>query len=144
MKFHQGKYTPRNPEKYIGDIKNISYRSSWELKAMIWFDNQPNVLKWGSEEIAIPYISPIDNEIHRYFPDFIVMIKTRTDEIKKIVVEIKPAAQCIPPKKTKKTKRMITEVSTYLVNQAKWDAARKWCATNKLEFTILTERELNV
>lgn len=144
MKFHSGKYTPKNPDKYVGNVCDIVFRSSWEKKAMLFFDNNPGILKWGSEETVVPYISPVDGRAHRYFPDFIVLAKTRDGTLKRMMVEVKPAAQCLPPKTKKKTKRMILEVSTYLVNQAKWEAARKWCSINGFEFTILTEVELGI
>jgi hypothetical protein len=144
MKYLQGKFIPKNPEKYVGDVDNISFRSSWERKAMIFFDDNPNVLKWGSEELIIMYVSPVDDRPHRYFPDFILSLKSRDGLIKKYVVEVKPAIQCEPPKQKKKTQRMLMEVKTYAVNQAKWEAARKWCASNGFEFTILTERELGI
>lgn len=144
MKFHQGKYAPKNPQKYVGDPNNIIYRSSWEKKAMVFFDNNPGILKWGSEELIIPYISPVDNRVHRYFPDFAVLYKTRDEQVKRALIEVKPLAQCSPPKTKKKTKRMLAETSTYLVNQAKWDAARAWCSNNGFEFMVLTEKELAV
>lgn len=144
MKFHQGKYTPKNPSKYAGDSNNIIYRSSWEKKAMVFFDSNPGILKWGSEELIIPYISPLDNRQHRYFPDFAVVYKTREGYIKRALIEVKPSAQCKPPKQKKKTKKMLEETKTYLVNQAKWEAAKKWCDRNEFEFMILTEKELKV
>lgn len=144
MKYLQGKFSPKNPDKYVGDPTKITFRSSWERRAMIFFDTNPSILKWASEEIAIPYISPVDNLPHRYFPDFLVKYKTRDGIEKKMMVEIKPLAQCSPPKGTKKTKRLITETTTYMINMSKWDAAKKYCAKNGYEFTILTEKELGI
>ena len=69
-KLHQGRFKPKNSAKYVGDPTNIIYRSSYELKFMKWCDINDNITEWGSEEVAIPYRSPIDNRIHRYFPDF--------------------------------------------------------------------------
>jgi hypothetical protein len=143
-KFFQGTYVPKNPEKYVGNVNNISFRSSWEKKAMVFFDNNPGILKWASEELVIPYISPVDGREHRYFPDFIVVSKSPAGVIKKMVVEVKPASQCEPPKTKKKTKRMITEMNTFMVNQAKWDAARTWCSRNNMEFIVLTEVDLGI
>lgn len=144
MKYHTGKYVPRNIEKYVGDPNGVVYRSSWEKKAMIFFDNNPGILKWQSEEVVIPYISPLDNKQHRYFPDFTVMYVTRNGETKRAIVEVKPLKETMVPVTVgkKKTKRLITEVSTYVVNQAKWEAARMWCSRNGFDFMILTEREL--
>lgn len=143
-KYLQGVFTPKNPDKYAGDVSKIFFRSSWERKAMVFFDDDPNILKWNSEETIVPYISPVDNKPHRYFPDFLVMCKTRDGTIKKMMVEIKPAAQCQPPKQKKKTARMLLEVKTYAINQAKWEAARVWCQKHGMEFTILTEKELGI
>jgi hypothetical protein len=110
--FHQGTFIPRNPQKYIGDASRIFYRSSWEKKCMVFFDNNPSILKWSSEETVVPYISPVDNRPHRYFLDFTVMFKTRTGEIKRAIVEVKPAAQTKPPVNRKKTQRYLEEVKT--------------------------------
>jgi len=139
MKFHKGKYKPKFPEKYKGDPTNIIYRSSWELNCMAYFDKNPDIVWWGSEEFAIPYRSPIDGKVHRYFPDFIV--KTKNNEI--VVFEVKPASQSKPPeKKTKITKKYINEVATWGVNQAKWKAAVEFCADKNWRFQVLTEEHL--
>jgi hypothetical protein len=146
-KYLQGKYIPKHPEKYIGDVKNVFFRSSWERKLMIYLDENPAILKWGSEELIIPYRSPVDGKNHRYFPDMVVMYKTKNDEIKHAVIEVKPLAQTKPPKATmtgKNTKRFIKETITYAVNSAKWTAATAWCKHNNFDFIILTEVELKV
>lgn len=142
-RYHQGMFVPRNPDKYAGDITQIKYRSGWEKKAMVFFDENPNVLKWGSEEVIIPYISPVDGRPHRYFPDFIVKTKSLNGMITNYMVEVKPKAQCSPPDtKKRKTKRLIEEIQTYSVNQAKWEAARAWCDNYGMKFMILTEEHL--
>ena len=142
---YSGRYKPSNTHKYKGDPTNIIYRSLWERKFMVWCDKNENVLEWGSEEIIIPYISPVDNRVHRYFPDFYVRARTRDGRIKKLIVEVKPKSQTAPPKKQKRiTKKYLTEVKTYAVNDAKWKAAREYCADRRMEFVILTERELKV
>jgi mannose-6-phosphate isomerase class I len=112
---------------------------------MVWCDKNENVMEWGSEEIVIPYISPVDNRIHRYFPDFYVKARTKADRVKKYIIEVKPKAQCLPPKRQRKvTKSYLTEVKTFGVNQAKWKAAKEYCKDRRMEFLILTEKELNV
>jgi hypothetical protein len=142
---YSGKYLPSNCKKYKGNPTNIVYRSLWELKFMKWCDGNNNILEWGSEEIIVPYRSPIDGKYHRYFVDFYVKVITRTGDIKKYLIEIKPKKQTIEPAVQKrKTKKYVTEVTTYVVNQAKWEAAREWCADRRLEFLILTEDHLNV
>jgi hypothetical protein len=139
MKFHKGKYKPKFPEKYRGDPRNIIYRSSWEQSCMAYFDKNPDIVWWGSEEFAIPYRSPIDGKRHRYFPDFIV--KTKNGEI--VVFEVKPAAQSKPPeKKSRVTKKYLNEVVTWGVNQAKWKAAVEFCADRNWRFQVLTEENL--
>lgn len=111
---------------------------------MMELDADPNVIRWSSEEVAIPYISPIDNRRHRYFPDFVVEMK-ENGEIVKIMVEIKPKHQTKPPSIQKKpTKKYINDVQTWGVNSAKWEAAEKYCDKNDMEFQILTEDNLNI
>ena len=90
---YSGKFTPKNPQKYKGDPKNIIYRSSWEVKVMKYLDDHPGVIWWGSEELVIPYWSPVDNKKHRYFPDFVAKIKQKNGMIKTFVIEVKPEAQ---------------------------------------------------
>jgi len=142
---YSGKFRPTNRQKYKGDPTNVIYRSLWELKFMRWCDTNINVLDWGSEEIVIPYISPLDNRVHRYFPDFYVRVRNKTGRIEKLIIEIKPLKQTTPPKKqSRRTKKYITEVTTYAVNEAKWAAAREYCKDRKWEFRILTEKELKI
>ena len=142
---YSGKFRPSNTHKYKGDPTNIIYRSLWERKFMMWCDKNENVLEWGSEEIVIPYISPVDNRPHRYFPDFYVRARTKTGKTEKYIIDVKPAAQTLPPKKSKRiTKRYISEVKTYAVNDAKWKAAKEYCLDRRMKFMILTEHELKV
>jgi hypothetical protein len=145
MKTYKGYFKPKNPKKYKGDPTNIIYRSSWECKLMIRLDEDPNVISWGSEEIIIPYRSPIDNKIHRYFVDFIVT-KINKEGIKEtILIEVKPEKQTKPPKIQKNiTRKYITEVKTWGVNEAKWKAAKEYCDDRKWKFYIFTEKELGV
>jgi hypothetical protein len=143
--YHQGVYTPKNPQKYIGNPNNIIYRSSWEKKVMLRFDTTPSILKWSSEEFVIPYVSPVDGRPHRYFVDFVVEYKTRDGKIKRAAVEVKPDAQTkLPATPKRMTKQFMESVETYAVNQAKWEAAKKWCANNGMEFIILTEYDLGI
>ena len=103
-------------------------------------DDNKNVIRWGSEELAIPYYSPVDKKMHRYFPDFIAEIKTSNNSIKTYVIEVKPKKQCKPPKKKKKqNKTYINECLTYSINEAKWKSAEKYCKSNGWDFIILTE-----
>ena len=145
-KYNQGRFHPQNPEKDKGDLQNIIYRSSWELKFMQWCDRNPNVIEYASEEFCIPYLSPIDGRVHRYFPDFIMKVKEQSGEIKKYIIEIKPKRQTVPPVQTskKRTKTFINEVKTYVVNEAKWKAAEEWCKDHLLEFKVITEDQLGI
>ena len=144
-KYHQGRFHPKNPEKYKGNSQNIIYRSSWELKFMKWCDLNENIIEYGSEEFFIPYLSPVDNRVHRYFPDFIIKVKEQTGNIKTYVIEVKPKRQTQPPKqKSRITKGYLYEAKTYAVNQAKWKAANEWCKDRLLEFKIITEDELGI
>ena len=120
-KYHQGFFHPKNPEKYIGDVNNIVYRSSWELKFMQWCDKNPNILSYGSEEIKIKYYDPVKQRVRHYFPDFIIKVQEQTGQIKKYLVEIKPQKQTVAPKeRSRVTKSYLNEVYTYATNQAKW------------------------
>jgi hypothetical protein len=142
-KFRQGRFYPQNPEKYLGNVNNIIYRSSWELRFLRWCDQNINILEYGSEEFFIPYISPIDNRIHRYYPDFIIKVRHKDESIKRYVIEVKPDKQTRPPKQGKRvTKSFIYETKTYAINQAKWTAAQEWCKDRLLEFKVITEKEL--
>jgi hypothetical protein len=141
----QGYFKPKRPEKYVGDINNIYYRSSWELKFLNWCDSNPSVLKYNNEELVIPYISPVDKRPHRYFVDFVIMVKTRTNEIKKYAVEIKPNIQRSAPRSNgKKTKKYLTEMATYVVNTEKWKAADLFCQRNNMDFIVLDEYDLGI
>ena len=142
---YKGKYQPINPKKYRGDPTNIIYRSLWERKFMVYCDSNENILEWGSEEIALPYRSPIDNKIHRYFPDFYIKVKESNGSIKKYLIEIKPKKQTVEPiPQKRKTKGYIYEVYEYAKNQAKWKAAEEFCKDRGYEFKILTEQDLGI
>lgn len=136
-------WSPKNPEKYKGDINNIWIRSSWEKKVLSWLDNNPNVIEYSSEEIQIPYISPVDSKYHRYFPDVVAKIKNSRGEVITYLLEIKPHYQTIQPEvKSRITKKYINEVCTWGVNSAKFKAAQEFCRKKGWQFKILTEKEL--
>jgi hypothetical protein len=142
---YTGQFRPRNPKKYIGDSNNIIYRSTWECKVMSWLDLNDNIISWASEEVIIPYISPVDNRYHRYFPDFLVKVKTREGATKTMMLEVKPKKQTRPPEPQKrKTKQYINEVVTWGINQSKWKAAEEYCLDRGWEFKILTEDHLGL
>ena len=142
---YSGKFKPKNYKKYKGDPTKIYYRSLWERRFMVYCDNNPNILEWGSEEVIIPYRSPVDKKVHRYFPDFIIKVKESTGQIKTYVIEVKPKRQTMEPKKKSRvTKSYIYECKTYAVNQAKWKAATEFCEDRRIEFKIITEEELGI
>jgi|TARA_Y100000015_G_scaffold11352_1_gene10834 hypothetical protein len=142
---YKSRYYPSFPNKYKGNPNNIICRSSWERRFCKWCDLNENILQWGSEEFSIPYISPIDNRIHKYFPDFIVKLRESSGRIRTYVIEVKPKKQTRPPKPGKrKTKSFIYETMEYAKNQAKWKAAEEFCADRMIEFKIITEDELGI
>jgi hypothetical protein len=142
-RFHQGTYKPVHLEKYIG--KNFPYyRSGLELKVFRMLDFNENVKKWGSETAVIPYINPVDKKPHRYFVDFVILLKDKNNNDVKLLIEIKPFTQTLPPKKSarKKESTIIYENYQYQVNQAKWAAAKKWAVKMGFIFLVLTEKDL--
>ena len=142
---YRGKYQPSYPKKYKGDPTNIVYRSLWERKFMNYCDINENVLEWGSEELALPYRSPLDNRIHRYFPDFYIKVRESTGQIQKYIIEVKPKKQTIEPKvQKKKTRGYIYEVREWARNQAKWKVAQEFCEDRQWKFKIITEDELGI
>lgn len=150
---YKGKFRPKNPKKYKGDAGNITYRSLWELKFFKIADTHPDILWWASEEHVVVYTSPIDGKRHRYFPDVVLNKIDRADGRKKtIMIEIKPYAQTRPPDIRNRNKtpsgrvsrRYLNEVKTYGINEAKWKAAKEYCADRGWEFIIMTEHELGI
>lgn len=136
-RFRQGKYTPRHPEKYIGNVNTIRYMSSWELRLFQFLDNNPNILRWASEEIAIPYIKPTDGKVHRYFPDCYVEYQNKYGQIVKEILEVKPKEQTRLSKRAK-----LVEAVTFAINKAKWAAADEWCKQRGLTFRVITQDAL--
>lgn len=142
---YKGRYRVINPSKYRGDSQDVTYRSSWELKFMKWCDTNPSVLEWGSETIIIPYTSPVDNRVHRYFVDFYIKVQDRNSKINRYLVEIKPAKFTKPPEiPARKTRRFVQEVFQYGTNQAKWKAANDYCIERSMKFLVLTEVDLGI
>mgnify|MGYP001412961216 FL=1 len=148
---YKGKFKPKNPKKYKGNPKNIIYRSLLERRFMVYLDNTPAVLKWSSEEIIIPYVSPLDNRVHRYFPDFYMKYKNKDAMIVEDLIEIKPSKYCKPPDPKRKltktgrtSKRYLKEVNTYIINDAKWKQAVKFCNERGWNWKIVTEKDINI
>jgi hypothetical protein len=140
---YKGKFKPSFPQKYLGDPTNIIYRSLWELKFLKYCDTNVNILEYASEELAIPYRSPVDGKIHKYFPDVYIKVKEPDGSIKKYLIEIKPHKQTMPPAKPKRqTKGYIYEAYEYAKNQSKWEAAIDYCKDRGWTFKVITEKEL--
>jgi len=114
------------------------------LRVMKYLDDHPSVLWWVSEELPIPYRSPIDQKVHRYFPDFIVRLKQADNKEITVVLEVKPYKQTQKPTQKRQTKRFIQEAMTYAVNQEKWRAADLFCKEHGWQFKIITEKELGL
>jgi hypothetical protein len=148
MATYKGRFQPKNPTKYKGDPTKIVYRSSWELRFMNYIDMNPNIIQWASEEVIVPYRSPLDGKWHRYFPDFVIKMKDKDGKVSVKMIEIKPRSQSVPPtikgKTTKPTKKYLREVATYGLNMSKWEAAKEFCADRNWEFVVLTEKELGI
>jgi hypothetical protein len=142
---YSGKFSPKNTNKYLGDPTNVWYRSLWERRVMVHLDDNPNVIEWSNEEIVIPYLSPVDNKVHRYFPDFFVRTRNRNGVIQAMILEVKPKSQSIPPKqRSRVTKQYIREVMTYGINEAKWKAATEYCKDRSWTFKVITEEDLGI
>ena len=141
---YKGWFKPRNPQKYKGDPNGIVYRSSWELRVMKYLDDNPAVVWWASEELPIRYISPIDNKVHRYFPDFIVRTKRKDGQETTMVLEVKPYRQTQMPVQKRRTQKFINEMATYAINQEKWKAADLFCEEHGWQFKLITEKELGI
>ena len=141
---NKGRFRPKNPQKYKGDANNIIYRSTWEIKVMNYLDENPNVIWWGSEELPIPYYSPVDKKKHRYFPDFIAKMRKADGTVMTYVIEVKPEKQTQPPTQKRKTKTYLLEAITYVINNDKWYAAEEFCKDHGWQFQILTEKHLGI
>jgi len=135
---YKTKYIPENPDKYLGNPKNIVCRSNWERKFCKYLDKNVNIIRWSSEELKIPYVSTIDKQLHNYYPDFVFEAK-KEDKIETYIVEIKPKKQTVSPKPKKNKRTYLNECITYETNMCKWKAAEAFCKTNGWIFKILTE-----
>jgi hypothetical protein len=147
-KWQQGKFHPRNPEKYLGDLEKIVFRSSWELEAFRFLDRNPNILHWISEGIPIPYLKPVPPSVNArgfvetvYYPDLFVVYRNKEGEIVKEMVEIKPLKQT----RTSRARNQSTKLQenyTYAINKSKWEAAKIWCAKRGIKFSLATEKSI--
>jgi len=144
-KSYKGKYTPKRPEKYKGDPTMCFYRSLWERRVMVFCDENDSVTKWSSEEVVVPYISPVDGRKHRYFVDFWMCLKKPDGGIEECLIEVKPKKQTIKPEQPKSkriSKSKLFEIRNWLINSAKWEAAKDYCTDRGWKFRILTEENI--
>ena len=139
------RWTPRFPEKYVGNSMEIWSRSSWETRLMVFLDETPTIICWSSETIVIPYISPVDMRQHSYYVDFVCKYRKRDGSTATMLIEVKPEVQTKEPIRPKRvTKHFVESVQTYSVNMAKWQAAEHFCKLKGWEWRIFTEKELNI
>ena len=144
-KSYKGRYTPKRPEKYKGDPSMCFYRSLWERRVMVFCDENDSVTKWSSEEVVVPYISPVDGRKHRYFVDFWMCLKKSDGGIEECLIEVKPKKQTIKPDQPKSkriSKSKLFEIRNWLINSAKWEAATDYCTDRGWKFRILTEENI--
>lgn len=145
MPSYKGKFQPKHPQKYRGDPDNIIWRSTWELKAFKFMDDRPEVLEWSSEEIIVPYFDPSTGRHRRYFPDIVAVIRNPDGTTKTVMMEIKPMKETREPKVQKKrTKKYVTEVTTWATNKAKWESAQEYCKNRGWQFVLVTEHQLGI
>lgn len=135
--FAQGKYTCKNPEKYIGG-RTPTYRSSWEFAFMRFCDLNENVTRWASEAIRIPYRNPLSGKMTIYVPDFFVAYTDKNGKEKVELVEVKPFSQS----DINRLGNSNTNKLHYVVNQAKWSAARAWCKQKGIVFRVVNEQDI--
>jgi hypothetical protein len=129
-------FTPKNPNKYIGSKNSIKCRSLWERRVCKFFDESEKIKKWSFEEIEIPYVHPVDKQVHRYIPDFLIQVEQNNIN-KSIIVEVKPLKQVHLKESASSKDKLIFEI-----NKAKWNAAEKFCQKHQMQFQILTEKDI--
>lgn len=136
-KFASGKFIPKNPEKYIGN-KSIHFRSGWEFHFMKFCDENPNITQWASEAIKIPYRNPFTGKQTIYVPDFFITYADKTGRQHVELIEVKPSNQTVK----EKLGRSKHNQAHWVLNQAKWAAARSWCKQQGITFRIVTEQDM--
>ena len=137
LKFSQGTYIVKNPEKYIG-LGNPRYRSSWELSVMRMCDENAAIEQWASESVKIPYRDPLTGRHTIYVPDFFIEYVDKNNKIHVELIEIKPASQTILERVGKNKYNQ----AQFVKNQAKWAAANIWCKQRGIKFRIINENDI--
>jgi len=136
-RFAQGKFTLKNPEKYLG-TKDPLYRSSWEFAFMKFCDESPSIAKWASEAVRIPYRNPLTGRYTIYVPDFFINYVDKGGQPHAEIVEIKPQNQSL----REKVGKNLNNQASYILNQAKWEAATAWCHQKGLKFRVINETDI--
>ena len=136
-RFAQGKFTLKNPDKYMG-TKDPLYRSSWEFAFMKFCDESPSIAKWASEAVRIPYRNPLTGRYTIYVPDFFINYVDKGGQPHAEIVEIKPQNQSL----REKVGKNLNNQASYILNQAKWEAATAWCRQKGLKFRVINETDI--
>jgi hypothetical protein len=143
--YRQGYYKIQNVEKYAGDPTQIIYRSSWEHRFCCYCDNSNEIIKWSSEPIGIPYVSPLDNKQHTYYVDFYMRIETEDGTLIDYLVEVKPKASLEKPimesskPSVQQLKNYNHSLKTWITNRAKFSAAKQYAENMGYNFIVVTE-----
>ncbi len=135
-KYSQGKFTIKNPQKYIGK-KLPTYRSSWEFKVMTFFDENPNILQWASEAIHINYTNPFTRKKTIYVPDFLIIYQDKHGNRLGEVIEVKPLKET-----TMEAAKSARDRAAVALNHCKWQAAAAFCEQNGLKFRVINENQI--
>lgn len=136
-RFANGKYTLKNPEKYVGN-KQPTYRSSWEYTVMHTCDTHPAIQKWASEAISIPYQCPLTKRKTVYIPDFFMQYVDKEGKIHTELIEVKPRNQSVREAVGRNKNNQIE----FIRNQAKWQAANAWCRKQGIKFRVVNEADI--
>lgn len=136
---YKGRYKVKNLDKYVGDPRLVTYRSSWERALMYFCDTSSKVTKWGSEVATCPYVCKTDGKIHTYYIDFVIKFKN----VKQwYLIEVKPEKETRPPRQSKNKLRYLKEAFKWAKNSSKWDAAAIYAAKKNMKFEVWTEKDL--
>ena len=135
-RWHQGTYQVQNPQKYIGH-KLPTFRSSWEKRFCIMCDTHPNIIKWASENIKIPYRHPGTGRMHNYIPDFLIQYIDESGATHTELIEIKPSGQT-----TLESARTKVEKEQVILNSSKWASAQAWCEQRGIKFRVVNEQQI--
>jgi hypothetical protein len=143
----QGYFKPAHPDKYIGDISQIIFRSSWEFKFLKWCDLSPTIIQYSSEPVGISYYSPLDKRGHTYYVDFYIVTRDAAGNDQKWLIEVKPdkfvKAPVVPKRMTdKQTANYVYAAKQFIVNKAKFEAAKDFAIHRGMKFGIITENFL--